>query len=84
MSRTNLYGNFWPIMLHIEIIRSKSKYSDCQALAAKAHNVRAGQIAKTLSPKVKTPLSGGREGDARTDNKKQKPLSAQSPYVEQR
>lgn len=44
----------------IEIIELNQSTATVE-LAAKAHNVEPWQIAKTLSLKVKTPLSRGRE-----------------------
>lgn len=56
----------------IEIIELKQSTATVE-LAAKAHNVQPGQIAKTLSLKVKdTIILVVAKGDARLDNKKLK------------
>ncbi len=50
------------------------------ALAAAAHNVEPGQIAKTLSLKIKNDvILVVAKGDARLDNKSSKRHSAQKP-----
>lgn len=69
----------------IEIIELNQSTATVE-LAAKAHNVAPGQIAKTLSLKVKdTIILVVAKGDARLDNKKLKTtFGAKSPYVEQR